>query len=421
MTDLRIKLDQLKNKFLNNLKIVENYFFMTALQIINALFGILIYPFLIRVLGADSYGLYVFAFSVSVYFVSLISFGFNLPAIRMVVQNLCDNKQKNEIFSSIFTAKILLALASILVFSVLSFYIPIIRQNWLIFVICFSQIISEVLFPVWYFQAIQKMKIVTYIQLFFRIISLPFIFIFIKSPNDNWIYAVITSSTIVLGGIYSAIYLIKMENVRYRFVPISQLKLYFSDSMPFFWNTFTSTIKQESVTIIIGSFFGMKDVAIYDLANKIILLPRMLTTSINGALFPKIIENIQKNVVKKIIKYETWIGIAVTIGVIIFGKWIILILGGRDMLGSYPLAIILSITVLVWLVVGSYVNFIFIPNNKYYFVARNQLVAFFTFLLFCIPGVLIFNNILTIVTALSLSGLSEIVYCKYLIKKYQLQ
>lgn len=421
MSDLKFKINKTKNLLSANIKVVENYFFMTALQIINAAFGILIYPYLIRILGADSYGLYVFAFTISLYFVNLISFGFNLPAIRMIVQSLNDLKKKNEIFSGILTSKTILAVVSIFIFIPLLFFVPFFKQNWLIFSICFSQIISEVLFPVWYFQAIQKMKVVTYIQLFFRILSLPFIFLLIKNQHDNWIYATITSSSIILGAIYSVIYLKKKENINYKLIPIKQLKIYFIDSMPFFWNTFTSTIKQESVTIIIGSFLGMKDVALYDLANKIILLPRMLTTSINGALFPKVIENVKVNTVKKIVKYEAWIGIAVTVGIIIFGKWIIFILGGETMLDAYPLAIILSITVLVWLVVGSYVYFIFIPNNKYHFIANNQFIAFITFLIFCIPGVLIFKNIIPIVAALSISGLSEIIFCKYLINKHQLQ
>jgi len=394
---------------------------MTALQIINALFGILIYPYLIRVLGANSYGLYVFAFSVTTYFVSFISFGFNMPAVKLTVQNITNIQKKNEILSSIFTAKALLAAMSCLVFLVLLFTVPFLKLHKLVFLICFCQIFAEVLFPVWYFQAIQKMRIVTLIQLGFRFLSLPFIFLFIKKPDDYWMYALIATLSVLLSGISSVIYLKRNENIRYSFVSLNTLKSYFQDAMPFFWMNSTSTIKQESVTIIIGSFFGMRDVALFDLANKIILLPRMLTTSINGALFPKLIENIQKEVVKKIILYETLLGLGVMGGVVIFGHWIILILGGTAMLDSYPLAIILSATVLVWLVVGCYISFIFVPNNRYYFVTWNQFVAFGTFFLFCIVGMILFHTILTVVVALSLSGLSEIAYCNYLIKKHQLQ
>ena len=77
----------IKQLFRNNMKVVENYFFSTILQMISSLFGILIYPYLIRSLGADSYGLYVFAFSVTTYFISFISFGFNFPAIKAIAQN----------------------------------------------------------------------------------------------------------------------------------------------------------------------------------------------------------------------------------------------------------------------------------------------------------------------------------------------
>lgn len=393
---------------------------MTALQIINSLFGILIYPYLIRVLGAESYGLYVFALSVTSYFIGLISFGFSFPALKAIIENKDNQQVKNEIVSSVFTAKSYLAIISTIIFSVLLFTIPIMRDNWIIFGICFTQIIAEVLFPVWYFQGVQKMRIVTFIQLGFRILSLPFIFLFIKTSSDCWIYVLIATLSVISGGISSILFLKTKENITIRFMSIQSLKIYFRDAMPFFWSSSTGTIKQESVTIIIGAFFGMRDVALYDLANKIIILPRMLTMSINGALFPKIIENVQKTVVQKILRYETLIGFGVIAGVALFGRWIILILGGTAMLGSYPLAVILSVTVLVWLVVGCYISFVFVPTKRYYFVTRNQFVAFGSFFLFCIPGIFIFHNILVVVVALTLSGLSEIAYCNYLIKKHKL-
>ena len=393
---------------------------MTSLQLISSLFGILIYPFLIRNLGAESYGLYVFALSVTTYYSTFITFGFSFPAVKAIVQNKDNLQIKNDVISNVFTAKIYLLIISSFVFGVLLFYIPIMKNNWLIFAISFTQIIGDILFPTWYFQGVQKMHVVTYIQLTFRILSVPFIFLFVRLPADCWIFVLISSLSSILGGITCVIFLLKNEKIKYRFVPLTSLKNYFKDAMPFFWSSSAGTIKEQSVTIIIGTFFNMKDVALYDLANKIIILPRMLTMSINSALFPKIIENIQKNIIKEIIRIETYIGFGVILGVILFGHWAILILGGVTMLDSYILAVILSITVLVWLVVGCYINFIFVPEKKYYFVTRNQFVAFGTFFIFCIPGMYLFNNIIVVVLSLILSGLSEIVYCNYLIKKYKL-
>lgn len=265
----------IKQKFNNNIKIVENYFFMTSLQLFSSLIGILIYPYLIRVLGSQSYGSYVFALSVISYFIGLVSFGFSFPALKAIVENKHDIIAKSNILSSVFTAKCLIALISSFLFTGMILTIPFLRDNWFVFVICFTQIVAEVLFPIWYFQGMQKMYLVTIIQLGLRIISLPFIFIFVNSSDDIGVFVLITSFFIVLGGIISVLYLVFNDKISFRFVPFKELKKYFKDALPFFWSSVTSTIKLESATIIIGSFFSMSDVALYDLANKIITIPRM--------------------------------------------------------------------------------------------------------------------------------------------------
>ena len=410
----------LKSKVINNTKVVENYFFMTALQVINSLFGILIYPYLIRVLGAGSYGLYVFALSVTSYFIGFITFGFTMPAVKGIVKNKDNPQAKSKIVSSVLTAKFYLSLLSTLIFVVLLFSIPVMKNHKLIFAICFSQIFAETLLPVWYFQGVQKMRIITYIQLGIKVLSLPFIFLFIHKPDDCYIYVLIASFSLVIGAILSNVFLVTKEDIRIKLVSITSLKVYFNDALPFFWSNSTATIKQESVTIIIGAFFGMRDVAYYDLANKIILLPRMLTTNINGALFPKVMERTDKALIKKIIRYEVLIGLGVILSVVLFGYWIILLLGGKQMVDAYPLAIIISASMMVWLIVGSYINFIFVPQNKYYFVTRNQFMAFISFIVFCVIGILIFHTIAAVVLALTLSGYCEIVYCNYLIRKHKL-
>ena len=414
------QLENIKLRFKNNGKVVENYFFMTALQIISSAFGVLIYPYLIRVLGAESYGLYVFAVATASYFVGIVSFGFSFPGVKAIAQNKDNLQIKSAVVSSVFTSKILLGIVSLVIFIGLLLTVPLLKDHKGLFLIVYAQILSEIFFPIWYFQGVQKMKIVTYFQLAFRILSLPFIFILVRSTDDLLQYAFIATLSVVLPAIALYVYLIRRENLTIKLQPISKLKTYFKEATPFFWSSTAGTIKQESVTIIIGAFFGMKDVALYDLANKLIMLPRMLTMSINTALFPKVIEDIKTETIKKIEKYETMIGLAVVLFVVVFGYWIIWLLGGKEMTGAYPLAIVLSFTVLTWLVVGCYINFVFVPQNKYYFVTNNQIVALISFVVICVPALFFSSGIMTVVVALTLSGFSEIAYSKYLIRKNKL-
>ena len=164
----------------------------------------------------------------------------------------------------------------------------------------------------------------------------------------------------------------------------------------------------------------MKDVAIYDLANKIIIVPRTIFMSVNSAIFPKLIVNIRNSFVKKIIRTEFFISFSVVLVIIVFGKFIVKFMGGSGMENSYYLAVLLGFTVVSWLVVGAFINFVFIPNNRNYFITANQIIAMLSFFILCIGGLLLFPNILVFGVAMALSGLIEIGYCIYVSKKNSL-
>jgi len=417
---IKKKLHGLAELYRNNKKIAENYLFMTILQLLSSVFYVMIYPYLIHALGSEKYGLYVFATSIVTYFVTLVTYGFDFPAVRAIAENSMDLSVKQYTLSCIFTAKLYLEFLALIIFATIVFSIPYLRENWNIFFICFAQTLSSILFPQWYFQGIQRMKVVTYIQVTFKILSLPFIFLLVKNPEHLWIFVLIVSLVNFLGALTASFIIRYKEKINIQIIPFAEITKWFKEATPFFLSSSASIIKEQSIAVIIGSFFGMKDVAIYDLANKIILLPRILLVNINGAIFPKIITNIKTEQIKKIIKYETMVGLLVILAVAGFGKWIVLLMANKNMLEAYPIAIILSTTVLVWLVVGSYISFIFVPQNKYKYVTNNQFVALFSFVIYCSIGLLITTDIYVLVFSIALSGLTEIAYCNFIIFKKKL-
>ncbi|WP_439287807.1 oligosaccharide flippase family protein [Lonepinella sp. BR2904] len=414
------KLKTIKSLLVNNKSIIENYFFMTILQILNSFFYLLIYPYLIRVLGVDGFGIFVFATSIATYFLFFINWGLDLPATKAIAENVGNKEKLNGILSDIFTAKTYLFLISLLLFIVLLFFIPLFWDNKLIFGSAFLSVYSFVLFPQWFFQGIQKMKVVTYIQLCVRILSLPLIFLLVREKSDLAIYAIIVSGTNISGAIIAFLMIRFSYGLKIILSPISHLKKWFVIGQPFFLSSLAGSIKEYSIPVIIGSFFGMKEVAVYDLANKIISVPRLLFMSVNAAIFPKLIVNIKKNVVKRIIKIEALVAIVVVSLIIIFGESVVLFIGRGEMNDAYYLSILLSITIVSWLVVGAYINFVFIPNNKTFFIAKNQFLAMSSFFILSILGLLAYNNILVFGLAVALSGIVEIAYCLYVTNSLKL-
>ncbi|QYA55249.1 oligosaccharide flippase family protein [Acinetobacter johnsonii] len=411
---------KVKSIIFNNKVIIENYFFMTVLQILNSFFYLLIYPFLIRSLGSEAYGTFIFATSIVTYFIFLINFGFDFPAVKHAAQNISNNFELEKLLSNIFTSKILLFIVSVCIIGMLYTFVPFIQANLILIIICFSQTLYHVLLPQWFFQAFEKMKIITYIQLATKFISLPVIFILVKNEDDLIAYSIIVSLTSVISAII-AFFVIRFKfNFKIKITNFYEVSIWFKEAFPFFLSNSAGVIKEQSIIIIIGSFFGMKEVAIYDLANKIISIPKTLLTSVNSAIFPALVKNYDSIKIKKIIKIEYIVSLLVVLFIIIVGKYIVLFLGSKDMLMAYPLSILLSFTIMVWLVVGAYISFVFVPKNQYYFATKNQILALTSFGVFCWLGLILKQNILVLGIAIVLSGLCEILYCKWVIYKLKM-
>lgn len=414
---MRNHLQEFKKIFINNKKIAENYFFMTLLLVLNSFFGLLIYPYLIRTLGAESYGVYIFASTVVNYFICFIGFGFDMYGVRLIAENPFSIKKKSNVLSIIFTTKLYLEIVSIILAVLVSFVFPILRTYFWVYIVCFANTLLNIFFPTWYFQGVQKMRVVSYIQLIFKLLSLPFIFIFIKKPDDILLFAIIMTASSLLGALYAFIHLLVFEKLKISLVPIKHTLVYIKESQYFFYTNFLNMMKIQTINLIIGTRYSMTDLALYDLANRIVSIPLMLITNINSALFPKVVSNFNVPLIKKILMTERIIGILAVLTVVVFGKIAIQILGGEAMEGSYWIAVILSFTIFAFLQTSCYIGLILIPNRKDSYVLKDLILSFTTLFTLIVLGMLLSKNILVLPLAFSLAALAELLYLRNVSKK----
>ena len=411
-----IDLKAIRTIWKENATVAENYVFMTVLQALNVCFYLLVYPFLIRVLGVDSYGLYVYAAAVVALFVTFVSFGYDLPAAKRIAENVGDKNAMSQILSEVTTSKLLLEVFAMIVYLGLFLLLPKMQANPILFAIVFFQTITNIFFPQWYFQGVQRMRVVTYIQVAFKVLSLPFLFLFLHDAQDNWVYALIVTITAIAGGVVAWLIIIYKDGIKVRLVSLSAIQVSIRNALPFFLSNTTGVIKEQGVVLLIGQFLGMNDVAIYDLANKIILIPRTLFSKLNDALFPKMMAQQNESRRRKILIGEIVIGLASIALIAIFGYWAVLLLGGASMMSSYAVSVILSVTILTWLVVGALIYFYIIPSGKAFYITVNQLVALLTTFVFAGVGLFFTHSVYLLAVSLALSGLIEILFCSIVVR-----
>ena len=176
-------------------------------------------------------------------------------------------------------------------------------------------------------------------------------------------------------------------------------------------------MKIQTINLIIGTRYSMTDLALYDLANRIVSIPLMLITNINSALFPKVVSNFNVPLIKKILMTERIIGILAVLTVVVLGKIAIQILGGEAMEGSYWIAVILSFTIFAFLQTSCYIGLILIPNRKDSYVLKDLILSFTTLFTLIVLGMLLSKNILALPLAFSLAALAELLYLRNVSKK----
>ena len=153
-------------------RLLSNFVSLSVLQGLNMILPLLTLPYLVRVLGVENFGLVNFSLSIIMYFNILVSFGFELSATREISLHRDNLEKVSEIFSTVMLIKALLLFVSFLILSFLLFLNETFNANIELYYITFLLVLGNFLFPSWFFQGMERMEYITYINLIFRILFL---------------------------------------------------------------------------------------------------------------------------------------------------------------------------------------------------------------------------------------------------------
>ena len=194
--------------------LLENFLSLGALQIVGYIIPLINLPYLSRILGVEKFGLVFFAFAFMQYFIMLTDYGFGLSATREIAINRHNSNNISNIFSAVTFIKFCLLIISFLVLCIMIIFIPKLHQNWLIFILSFLMVVGNAIYPVWFFQGMERMKYITFLNILAKIIFLVLIFIFVKKESDYIIVPLLNSLGFLVSGIIGMYFAIKELGAR---------------------------------------------------------------------------------------------------------------------------------------------------------------------------------------------------------------
>ncbi|MGB9680690.1 MAG: flippase [Minisyncoccia bacterium] len=279
-------------------RLAENFISLSVLQAVNYIFPLITLPYLVRILGPEKFGLIAFAQAFIGYFIILTDYGFNLSATREISINRGNKEKVAEIFSSVMIVKFFLGILSFLILVSMLTFIPKFGSDWLVYIFTFGMVLGSVLFPVWFFQGMERMKYITILNIVAKGIFTVCIFIFIRKMSDYLYVPLINSMGFIVAGGLSLRIASKDFGIKFQIPSISAIKHQLQEGWHIFISTAVISLYTTSNAFILGLFTNNTIVGYYSAAEKIVKAAQGLLAPVSQTVYPYFSKLYSENKIK---------------------------------------------------------------------------------------------------------------------------
>lgn len=368
-------------------------------------------PYIIRIVGSESYGLIAFIQTMISYFGIFINWGLDISAVKDVAIAKNDKYVLGEIVSSVLLIKFLLWLISLIVLLLLFIFIPMMRENKLLILFAFLSCLSEVFFPVWYFQGRERMKDITLIRSVSILFYVSTLFFVVTKKSDYIYIPLLQSIGLLLSSFISICVVIKRDGIRFSLYNYYIIKRYFIDSIPFFVSRLSVLLNSGMAKIVCGFFFSMQSVAALDIAQKIASASFIPLQMLNQALYPYFARTKDTVLARKGLVFMFLLSLAVMIFVFAIAPFAIGIFAGNQL----PESIVLLRIMGLYIVAGGISLYLGTPILVAFGYPKpfNMSVIFSSFILFGFYFILYLSDFMSINNFALVLGISELFIALY--------
>ena len=282
-------------------KISKNFIALVLLQVTNFVIPILIIPHLIKTLGIDKFGIVSLAQTIMIYLFVIVDYGFSLSAVKDISLNKNNLSYLNKLFSEVMMTKIFLGIISFFILLVVVCIYPKFIENWRLLLLSYFMVLGQLILPTWFYQGIDAMKYTTITNLVSKVIFTIFIFIFIRTPNDDlWVNLLLGCGNCI-AGLISIVFLSYHYKIN---ISIKQgvrgIKYQLLNGWYYFLSNFSVIIYMNSNIVILGIFVNNHVLGIYSIAEKVATLVRQVLVVFSQVIYTHVCLIVESKSIDKV-------------------------------------------------------------------------------------------------------------------------
>ena len=317
---------------------------LMIIQFLNYVLPFITLPYVARIFTVEKFGLIFYAQVLMDYFWRLVMFGFDLSGTRTIAVNSDNHEKVNKTFNSIIFIQIIFLFIGFLILSCITLFIPKFSEDWLIYHLTYISLIGQVCLVTWFYQGMQRMKFITILNIITRSLFLIFIFVFIKHPQDYILYPLFNSTSYIITGLISIIFIRKIFKINIQLPSLNELWTTLKYSSEFFLTKIAISLYRQTNAFIIGLVCATTAVAYYVAADKIFWAVLSLYFTFINALFPYMSKNKDITFFKKMLKYLIILSVGASLFLLIASKYLILVFYSDKYLEAIKILQIFSIS-----------------------------------------------------------------------------
>lgn len=270
--------------------IIRNFIYNSLYQIISVITPLITSPYISRKLGAEPLGIYGYTYAVANYFLIFAMLGVKNYGNRSIARVRDNRRECSKIFCSIYVFQLISS--GIFVTGYVIYLMLFHISNMRIALIQGLLVMSAMLDITWLFFGLELFKTTTIRNISVKLLSVAAILLFVKLPEDLWIYTVIMAGGTLLS-----------QLVMWPFVPKyidwhrpswNSVIQHFRPNCVLFIPVIATNLYKYMDKIMLGNMSTMMFLGYYENAERLVQIPNSLVTALGTVMLPRM-----SNMVKK--------------------------------------------------------------------------------------------------------------------------
>lgn len=262
----------------------KNFIYNVAYEVLILIIPLITSPYLTRIVGADSLGVYSFTHSYAQYFVLFIMLGLKNYGNREIAKVRDDKEQTNKSFSEIYSFQFLMMLAVSAIYVIL--LLTVVKENRIIYWIQFLYVLSAGFDINWCCFGLEKFKLTVTRNTVIKVSSAIAIFIFVKEPSDLWKYTLIIAGTTLLSQLI--VWPFILQQIDFKLPTWKGIASRIKPNLLLFLPVIAISLYTVMDKLMLGMMDTKAEVGYYDYAERIIQIPQAFITALGTVMLPRI-------------------------------------------------------------------------------------------------------------------------------------